>query len=105
MQGSGLSRLTAFNFPLAFLQMLHICFLNDNLISNPNFQDNHKNPFPKKWNLSQVIELNKDSLKVIDKDFIETTIDFNEGNNWLSQEDFKIGDIFFTENLSISKIF
>lgn len=70
---------------------------NYKLISNPNFQENHKNPFPKKWKLSQVIELHDNSLKVMDKDFNETMIDFKEGNNWLSQEEFQIGDIFFTE--------
>ena len=69
-------------------------------ISDPYFQDNHKNPFPKKWKLSQIVEVHDNSLKVIDKESNEIIIYLEEGNKWLSKVDFQIGDIFFTEKIS-----
>ena len=71
--------------------------LNDKKISNTDFQDNHKNPFPKKWILSQIVEIYDNSLKVIDKESNERIIYFDEGNKWLEKVDFQIGDIFFIE--------
>ena len=71
--------------------------LNNKKISNTDFQDNHKNPFPKKWILSQIVEVYDNSFKVIDKESNERIIYFDEGNKWLEKEDFQIGDIFFIE--------
>ena len=70
---------------------------NDLLTSDQNYNSKQKNPFPKKWKLSQVIELSDNFLKIIDNELEESIVSFNNGNKWLSEVNFKLGDIFFTE--------
>ena len=40
--------------------------LNSQLITDNNFTQNFKNPFPSKWNLAQIITIKDDSIIVID---------------------------------------
>ena len=69
-------------------------------ISEKNFSLNIKNPFPQKWQITQV-------TNVLDKKLIIRNIYNNEAkinlnsdeNKWLLNEDFILGDIFFTENV------
>ena len=72
----------------------------DKLIFSSDFQQSYKNPFPKKWKLSQVIEIDKKFIKIIDKKSKEKNIYFENGNKWLSKVEFQTGDIFFTEENS-----
>ena len=74
--------------------------INDKKISDLDFKDDHKNPFPKKWKLSQIVELYDNSLKIIDKELNERMIFLEKGNKWLSKIDFQVGDIFFIEKKS-----
>jgi len=69
----------------------------DKLIFASDFQEIYKNPFPKKWKLSQVIEIDKKFIKIADKESKEKNIFFDKSNEWLSKVEFQIGDIFFTE--------
>ncbi len=73
---------------------------NDKMIFSQDFQNSHKNPFPKKWKLSQIVEIDKKFLKVVDNQSNEKNIYFENGNKWLSEVIFQIGDIFFTEENS-----
>ena len=68
-----------------------------NLISDESYIDNFKNPFPKKWKLYQIIDLNNDSIRVIDKESNMTSLDFVLENKWIKDYKFKIGDIFYAE--------
>ena len=72
----------------------------DKFIFSSDFQQSYKNPFPKKWKLSQVIEINKKFIKIVDKKSKEKNIYFENGNKWLSKVKFQIRDIFFTEENS-----
>ncbi len=72
----------------------------DRLIFSSDFKQIYKNPFPKKWKLSQIIQIDKNYIKIIDKKSNEKNIYFKNGNKWLSKVEFKIGDIFFTEENS-----
>ena len=72
----------------------------DKLIFSLDFQQSYKNPFPKKWKLSQVIEIDKKFIKIVDKKSKEKNIYFENGNKWLSKVEFQTGDIFFTEENS-----
>ena len=72
----------------------------DKLIFSSDFQQSYKNPFPKKWKLSQVIEIDKKFIKIVDKKSKEKNIYFENGNKWLSKVEFQTGDIFFTEENS-----
>ena len=74
--------------------------LYDKLIFSSDFQQSYKNPFPKKWKLSQVIEIDNKFIKIIDKKSKEKNIYFENGNKWLSKVEFQTGDIFFTEENS-----
>ncbi len=67
----------------------------DKFIFSSDFQQSYKNPFPKKWKLSQVIEINKKFIKIVDKKSKEKNIYFENGNKWLSKVKFQIRDIFF----------
>ena len=56
------------------------------------------NPFPKKWELSQIIEVNKNLIVVKDKKETLKKIYLDSSKNqWLVKENFKVGDIFFIE--------
>ncbi len=68
-----------------------------NLISDESYIDNFKNPFPKKWKLYQIIDLNNDTIRVIDKEGNMTSLDFVLENKWIKDYKFKIGDIFYAE--------
>ena len=68
--------------------------LHNKSIFHQQYYSSIKNPFPKRWNLSQVIEVDKEFLKVIDKKYNENIIYLENGNKWLSKIKFKIGDIF-----------
>ena len=72
----------------------------DKLIFSSDFQKSYKNPFPKKWKLSQVIEIEKKFIKIVDKKSKEKNVYFDNGNKWLSKVEFQTGDIFFTEENS-----
>ena len=67
--------------------------LNEN-----NFSKNIKNPFPKKWNLVEIVYIFDKILTVRDKKnkFFKINLKSNN-NNWLLKEDFFLGDMFFTE--------
>ena len=67
------------------------------LISNKKFSNQYKNPFPKKWKLSQVINLKSNILEVIDKEGNKGSINFDYENKWLKDQKFRIGDIFYIE--------
>ena len=55
-----------------------------------------KNPFPDSWELFQVLEVFNKYLIVRNKENINLKIDLNsKNNNWLIDEKFRIGDIFF----------
>ena len=69
-------------------------------ITSADFNYNHINPFPTKWILGQVIEVEKGYLKVIDKDSTVHNVSFNNDNKWLEKSKFNLGDIFFIENTS-----
>ena len=72
----------------------------DKLIFSSDFKQSYKNPFPKKWKLSQVIEIDKKFIKIVDKKSKEKNIYFENGNKWLSKVEFQTRDIFFTEENS-----
>ena len=69
--------------------------------SEITFSKNIKNPFPKKWILAQIINISNEFLTVRDKDNNYKEINLKSKiNNWLLEEDFILGDVFFIENTS-----
>ena len=57
------------------------------------------NPFPKKWNLSQIVAIYDKILTVRDDKNYYKKINLKSKNNeWLLKENFSVGDIFFTES-------
>ena len=67
-------------------------------LNQNNFLKNTKNPFPKKWNLVQIVSVFDKILTVRDDNNKFSKINLkSKNNNWLLKEDFFIGDIFFTE--------
>ena len=74
--------------------------IDHNLFAKKDYSEKFKNPFPEKWNLAQIIEVDNNKIKVLDIDEHEKMIDFDNENKWLSKSisKFKVGDIFFIEN-------
>tara|TARA_B100000700_G_scaffold179751_1_gene198434 strand:- start:1166 stop:3526 length:2361 start_codon:yes stop_codon:yes gene_type:complete len=68
-------------------------------IYSKNF--NHEkfiNPFPKKWILVQLNNIDNKYLETFDINSIKHTIDLNFSENiWLKDKKFKLGDVFFIE--------
>ena len=75
--------------------------MKDNLISiekKNNALKNIKNPFPDRWNLWQVTNIDDTFLNVINNIGESNIINLNlKENIWLLKEKFIIGDIFFAE--------
>ena len=75
--------------------------MKDNLISiekKNNTLKNIKNPFPDRWNLWQVTNIDDTFLNVINNIGESNIINLNlKENIWLLKEKFIIGDIFFAE--------
>ncbi len=58
------------------------------------------NPFPKKWEIFQVISQNNNILNVVNLDNKKFDILLDsKSNKWLLNESFRIGDIFFGQNI------
>ena len=67
-------------------------------IASKDNQINIKNPFPNKWLLNQIVKISEKKIISIDQKNNRNTIFTDSKNNsWLSNEKFKIGDIFFVE--------
>ncbi len=60
----------------------------------------YKNPFPKQWKLSQILEIKNNHLIVMNENYENKIINFDNGNKWLEKNKFRIGDILFTENIA-----
>ena len=78
-------------------------------ISSNKFSINIINPRPKDWVLQQIIGVSENILSVKDKKNNYKSINLtSENNNWLLKENFKLGDIFFTnisnENPTIMQV-
>ena len=78
-------------------------------ITSDKFSKNIINPFPKIWVLQQIVDINQNILSVKDVEENYKKINLtSENNNWLLKENFKLGDIFFTdissEDLTIMQI-
>ena len=75
--------------------------MKDNLISiekKNNALKNIKNPFPDRWNLWQVTNIDDTFLNVVNNIGESNIINLNlKENIWLLKEKFIIGDIFFAE--------
>ena len=71
----------------------------DSIVEN-NFFSNFENPFPNKWHLVQVVKNYKNILSIIDrKNKIEKINLKSKNNEWLVNENFKIGDIFYFQKI------
>tara|TARA_B100000579_G_scaffold431492_1_gene446622 strand:- start:89 stop:2437 length:2349 start_codon:yes stop_codon:yes gene_type:complete len=60
----------------------------------------YKNPFPKQWKLSQILEIKDNHLMAMNENYENKIINFDNGNKWLEKSKFRIGDILFTENIA-----
>ena len=72
----------------------------ENSIINIELLDDINNPFPKKWFVVQINKIISKNLEV--KDYKNNLYKINldsENNNWLLDEIFNLGDIFFVENI------
>ena len=70
-------------------------------MSLKNLPKNIINPFPNKFNIFQVTSFYNNILKVRDLKEKEVEIFLNsKSNQWLQNEKFQIGDIFFGENIN-----
>ena len=67
------------------------------LISDKDFNENINNPFPRKWKLSQVVEVKNENIIIIDRFNNKEELSLTSKNKWLSKIIFESGDIFFTE--------
>jgi penicillin-binding protein 1A len=56
-----------------------------------------KNPFNNKWKLVIIKKVKQNSLYVDYENNESDTIKLSDNNNWLANEEFKIGDVFFVE--------
>ena len=74
----------------------------DKNLSNENAKDliNIHNPFPNIWHLVVVKEVYARSMQVKYLNNEIDTIILDEHNNWLENETFRIGDVFFVEKTS-----
>mgnify|MGYP001243627402 CR=1 FL=1 len=61
---------------------------------------NITNPFPNKWHLAIIDNILEESLKVKLHNNQISEIFLNGDNQWLEKEKFKIGDVFFIENIN-----
>lgn len=69
-------------------------------LKNNDFLKKIKNPFPNKWELFEVVKIRENILEVNNIKEKKFEVNLNsKNNNWLNNDNFKIGDIFFGEVL------
>ncbi len=74
-----------------------------NEFSFKNIIKTNKNPFPNTWLFAKVIKKNLNKLTLITDIESEIEIDLkHNSNNWLINEDFKIGDIIYVEKINLT---
>jgi len=73
----------------------------DKIINVDNFLIDIKNPFPEKWIIYHIVDINNSSLNVASMTNNYQIIDLNtQDNNWLIKEKFNIGDVIFAESVN-----
>ncbi len=59
-----------------------------------------KNPFPKKWKIAKIEQIDTFELFLTNQDMVKLKIDINHSSNkWLKKIKFKIGDLLFIEEI------
>ena len=59
-----------------------------------------KNPFPKKWKIAKIEQIDSFELFLTNQDMVKLKIDINQSSNkWLKEVKFKIGDLLFIEEI------
>ncbi len=79
--------------------------LNDKKISFNKFLKNTKNPFPNKWLIAKIDNIEKNNLYLTNQENIKFKIDLSKNENkWLSNYTFKKGDTLYVEKKKSSYI-
>ncbi|MDC0233094.1 PBP1A family penicillin-binding protein [Pelagibacteraceae bacterium] len=74
--------------------------LNNSNDKLKKFITKFNNPFPKKWQIVEIKNLNKNLINVLNEQNENMVIDLNLPNNeWLKKEKFTIGEIILVENI------
>ncbi len=72
--------------------------LNDIDISFNDFVKKNNNPFPNRWYLAKILDLNENKIFLINKEMLKFGVELkNPHNKWLIKEKFKIGDVLYIE--------
>ena len=59
-----------------------------------------KNPFPKKWKIAKIEQIDSLELFLTNQDMVKVKIDINQSSNkWLKKIKFKVGDLLFIEEI------